>query len=132
MKSLDERIAEERAKLAEIRASVTDADRERAKKRQELAAAKRERDEEERDKLARDLDDRVDLAKDALGHDAVEGLMVLYHKDTFVVVADSKAHAKWETEIAKSAQASAQGRKGPDRATVHRDYARSCVYDWNG
>lgn len=125
---LTERLQEAKARKQLAEEAITEGDRIEIAQRQELANIEEEARKVELKRRQLDLDRRVDAARQALGPEIpVRGILMDEYPDSFVVMADGVAHAKWSNAIAMF---NAVG-KG-DRLEIGREYARAVVYDWNG
>jgi len=128
MSKISDKLAAAKARLEAAKASLSDADRAEIEGRDQVAQIETEARAEELRKRDLDLDRRLDAAREALGEKAgLEAVAIESFPDTFIVQRNSKAHAKWAEDIAKVSQSG----KG-DRATIHRAYAVTAIYDWNG
>ncbi|SRR6266404_869447 len=128
---LDARLATAKARLAAAKSAFTDEDREARALRTEIAQREAEAEEAEREKLAEDLEVRLELARAENPGKTFRAVMMKTFPDTFIVFRNGKAHAAWTDAITRAVQASAQG-KNIDRAPINREYALRCTFDWNG
>jgi hypothetical protein len=125
---LSERIAEAKRRKQVADEAITEADRLEIAQRQQLAEIEGEAKLVELKRRQLDLDRRVDIARSNLGPEIpVRGILMEDYNDSFVVIADGAAHAKWSNSIAMF-NATGKG----DRLEIGREYARSVVYDWDG
>lgn len=126
------------AKADASRPRLTDADKEEAKLRAEIAAFEATAKAADAEARGLDLARREDAAREVLGPkvpvSTLEG-EADGHAHTFVLrYAGSRAFATWENGIGLSHLGSKdpQTRKKVDRADVNKTFALASVYDWNG
>lgn len=126
MATLTERIAARAAELEKIQSKLSDDDRQEIEQRAQLAKLESDLEDELQQQRDLDLDRRLDTAISALGETArIRAISIEGFEDTFVLVSDPAAHAKW-------VRGAAQGNGKEDRIKLARDYAVAVVYDWNG
>lgn len=126
-KTLDERLAEAKARRAAAEAKLTPELLAEIEKREEMereeAAARKAETRERDEKLAK----RMDAARDKLGPKAkIASLVIDGYDDTFIVVHSAKAHEKWDRDITDAAT-----NKKLDKLDVNRAYAVASIYAWN-
>lgn len=114
-------------RLSAAKAKLTDADRAEIDEREALSKIEDEAKAEEEKARYLDLQRRLESAEELNPGKRFATVSIEGFPDTFVVFADAPSHIKWENELSKSAQ-----NKGSDRNAIHRSYAQSVIYDWNG
>jgi hypothetical protein len=129
---LTQKKAAAQAKLDAAKAALTDEDRDELNQRVEIAKIETETEEEERRLRNLDLERRLDSAKDALGESVVEALSVDGFPDTFIIQRNGRAHGKWEDDMSSLNHPDRNKNRKLDRASIYRNYAVECIYDWNG
>jgi len=130
---LQAKIDAAKAKLAEVKARLTEEDQKDIVALKELSDLETEREAEERKQRNLDLDRRYFDAQEKLGPEAkIEAVSVQEFPDTFIVRRNGKAHAAWTQAMSNAAQAAVNGKKDIDRSSINRKYAIQVIYDWNG
>ncbi len=130
-KILEARLAAAKARYEAV--APTDEEKAERALRQKIAQLEADAEDAERERLAADLDARVDAVRAADPKGRYIGIMSKTFADTFIVQRNGRAHAAWGAAQSAMLTDRAQGKRAPvDASQIDRDYVLECVYDWNG